>query len=358
MKTKTYLQLFLAIVAISLVSCDKDQPNNLNQSDQYQLTAGDQFVTNRILKFRQKLAYKKAHPTYKSGELVNVDSARWDVETNFNATYAFPDENYTTTRQDSAVLVLTIINDSTTLMDDVLSFNDLVFDQVLTLYNNSPLVNRELLFVSLRNGEMSNGELEVKLMVVTGEKQTNTYNFTPFAVGDNWMYGSYLGKCDGTFSGESDAAKELQNLLNLNKTSYCNDMPGPPSLYRKIYSDDPMSPYGLEGYEFRNENTGEYPMFYIEKNTPLTDDDLCLNYNEMNLHYNGEWAVIYDSMRIEFNRPCNWDFMLCDIQGKREEFGSNPTTYRARHYNDLYYSYHHWVRRDCIPDPISLCAKK
>lgn len=357
MKTKTYSTLLMVVFIFGLIACDKDQPSNPQSSNSYQLTPDDQKVTNRILKFRQKLAYKKAHPSYKSSELVNVDSARWDVETNFNATYAFPDENYTTTRQDSAVLILTIINDSTTLMDDVLSFNDQVFDQVLTLYNNSPLANRELLFVSLRNGEMSNSELEVKLLVVTGEMQTNTYNFTPFAVGDDWKYGDFLGKCDGNNVG-TDAAEELQNLLNLYKTTYCIDMPGPPSLYRKIYSDDPLSPYLLEGDEFRNENTGEYPIYYIEKNTLLTDDDICLNYNEMNLHYNGEWAVIYDSMRVKYNRPCNWDFMLCDIQGKRVTTLPPNILDKARHYNELFYSYHHWVRRDCIPDAISLCTKK
>lgn len=61
---------------------------------------------NHLHQPAQKVAYKKAHPTYKSGELVNVDSARWYVETILNSTYAFPDGKYILTLIDSALLYL------------------------------------------------------------------------------------------------------------------------------------------------------------------------------------------------------------------------------------------------------------
>ncbi|MDD2963532.1 MAG: hypothetical protein PHQ65_16800 [Bacteroidales bacterium] len=338
--------------ALIMISCSKEKTATEPTNHEAQISAADRAVMQRVIQFRQKVAFKNANPNFKSGEIVAIDSARWDVETNFNATYAFPDEHYLATRHDSAVLFLPVLDDSTTLMDDVLAFNDQVFNQVLALYNSSAFVNRELLFVSLRKGQMAKGELEMKLKVVTGEKQATLFSFTPFGVGDDWKYGDYLGKCDGSNAG-TDAAEQLELMLNNNKTTYCIDMPGPPSLYRKIYSDDPMSPYELQGFEYENTN-GEYLIYYISKTTPLTEDELCLDYNDMNFHYNGEWEVIYDRLRVDYNRPCNWDFMLCEIGGKRVTSSWPSLLDMVRHHNYLYYSYHYWVRRDCIEDPISL----
>ena len=130
--------------------CRRRKPATEPAKPSGELSSTDRAVMQRVLKFREKGAAKKDNPTYKSSKIVQIDSARWDVETNFNATYAFPDENYTTTRHDSAELFLTVIDDSTTLMDNVLAFNDQVFNQALALYNSNTFANRKRLFVSLR----------------------------------------------------------------------------------------------------------------------------------------------------------------------------------------------------------------
>jgi hypothetical protein len=346
MKTKTYLQLFLAIVAISLVSCDKDQPNNLNQSDQYQLTAGDQAVTNRILKFRQKLAYKKAHPNYKSGELVNVDSARWDVETNLNTTYAFPDGKYLRTHIDSALLYMPAVDTMLTTEDGMLALYEQCYAKAVEVFQNCPYAEKNLLFVSLKKGEMLNNEYAVTIKVMMGEVMSSGYTYNPFGPEDDWVYGNLLGKCNGSMYLESDAAKQLEFQLNNNRPIY---MPGPG--YRIVYTLDPESPYTLVGSEYTNSN-GQYLMFYMEKFGDFTDDEKCLDDGEMNMHYNGECEVIYDRMQITYNKPNNWEFMNCVIDGKHENIGPQNQQ-RIRHENNkLYYSYRHVVKLEYIPNAI------
>ena len=130
--------------------CRRRKPASEPAKQPGELSSTDRAVMQRVLKFRTNGAPKKDNPTYKSSKIVQIDSSRWAVETNFNATYALHDENYTTTLHDSAVLFLTVIDDSTTLMDDVLAFNDQVFNQVLTLYNSNTFANSKRLFVSVR----------------------------------------------------------------------------------------------------------------------------------------------------------------------------------------------------------------
>jgi hypothetical protein len=76
---------------------------------------------NHLHQPAQKVAYKKAHPTYKSGELVKVDSARWDVETKLNSTYVFPDGKYLLTHIDSALLYLPAVDTMLTTEDGMLA---------------------------------------------------------------------------------------------------------------------------------------------------------------------------------------------------------------------------------------------
>lgn len=337
------------LVAFFLFGCNKEKPATEPQTNTPQMTAADCAVMNRIVSFRKKVEYKKAHPAYKSGEVVAIDSARWDVETNFNATWAFPDERYLATRHDSAVLFLPVIDDSTTLIDDVLAFNDQCFSQVLALYNSSPFTNKELLFVSLKKGEMAKGELEVKLKVVTGEKQTTTYTWEPFGEGDEWIYGYNQGKCDGSFYLESDAAKQLMEVLNNNRPIY---QVGPP--YRIVYALDPKSPYPLEGNEY--DENGEYLIFYIEKTGDLTDEDKCLDVDEMNFHYNGETTVIYDKMPVANGKPANWDFISCEIEGRYDQYEKEPNIAynRIRHINKLTYAYRYLVSIAEVGEPTSM----
>jgi hypothetical protein len=338
----------LFATALIMISCSKEKTATEPTNHEAQMSAADRDAMQRVVQFRHKVAYKKANPNFKSGEIVAIDSARWDVETNFNATYAFPDEHYLATRHDSAVLFLPVLDDSTTLMDDVLAFNDQCFSQVLALYNSSPFTNKELLFVSLKKGEMAKGELEVKLKVVTGEKQTTTYTWEPFGDGDEWMYGDHFGKCDGSYFNESDAAEQIEVWINNHKPL---DMPEPNC--RFIYVRDEENPYKLMGNEFEN-NSGEYLIFYMESETDFGDEDKCLSVDEMNFHTNGEGEVVYELMRVIWMKPGNWKFMNCDLVGLYEQPNLSCNFYKLRHENYLDYGYRYLVLIEEIGNAQSL----
>lgn len=347
-KAHTYLMLVTFIFLAA--SCSKDATVEKTFASPTTMSPADHLVMNRLIDFRRKMAIRKANPQYKSDESVLIGDARWDVETNFNTSHAFPDASYFRFFSDSAILYLPVINDSSTLMDNVLIFYNQCFDHVLDMYNDCPYTGKELLFVSLKPGSIKSGMIRMTLKVTIGEKATSAFYFEPFVEGDDWMYGYNLGKCDGSYYLESDAAKQLKSLLNTNRPIY---QVSPP--FRIVYAIDPESPFLLEGNEYTNEN-GQNLIFYLEKAVEFTLDDYCLEKDEMNFHYNGEETVVYERMPLTHNKPSNWDFLYGDIQGFYETYSTQQGNmiYRIRHINWLTYGYRYIVFIGEIGEPVSL----
>ena len=351
---KNVLFVFLVIFFVgSFVGCKKEKDENKESSHESGMSKEDINVMNGIVSFRGKVKHKRDNPSLKSTEILSIDSALWDIATNFNASYSFPDLQYSRINVDSSTLFINMMDSSSVSLEDVFVLNDLVYNQVVLNYNQYCNPSHELISIVLREGEMAKGGLEVKLAIISGEKNPSLYTFTPFKIGDDWKYGDFLGKCDGSLFGSSDAARQIQDTINKYRTSYCDDMPGPSYLYRRVYTDDPLSPYKPAATEYTNA-AGEYLIFYLSKSISFTADEMCLDFNEMNFHYNGEWEVIYDRLRLQYDKPCNWDFMYCDISGDfySDSFSSGP--FVIKHNNTLTYHYHHYVKRDVIGDPISL----
>ena len=92
-------------VAVTINSCTKqessEQSFNSQQSEHPQMTEEDISIYNRIVNFKKKVDYIKENPGYKSGELLEVDSAVWLMEALFNYTYGCPDETYLRTKTDT-----------------------------------------------------------------------------------------------------------------------------------------------------------------------------------------------------------------------------------------------------------------
>ena len=232
MKRKLFILSCAALmVAGTFYSCSKDQPTADEQNNTILITAADRAVADRILEFRRKLNFKKTNPTLKSSEIIAIDDARFDVETSFNAFFAFPDEKYLNTIHKTIVVEMPVIDAANTTVDDMLALYDECFTKVLETYNNSDLDNKELIFVSLKKGEIENGKLKLNLNVVLGTKNESGYDW-PFENEDNWLYGYDLGKCFGAGGNGSDAAKQIQNMINNIPTIDVM----PPSGYRYVYT--------------------------------------------------------------------------------------------------------------------------
>jgi hypothetical protein len=204
------------------------------------------------------------------------------------------------------------------------------------------------LFVILKKGELIDNTYEIKLKVVMGEKQTMPYDWHLFENGDDWKFGESLGKCDGTYYMESDAAKQLEYQINNHRPIY---LPGPN--YRLIYTIDPDNPYTLNGDNYKNAN-GDYLMFYMESLVDFTDEQKCLDFTEMNFHFSGEMISILDSMPITYNKPANWEFISCVIDGLHKYNYPSFGIQCIRHINTLTYAYRNIVWLGYIPNAVVL----
>ncbi|MEZ5198065.1 MAG: hypothetical protein R2764_17250 [Bacteroidales bacterium] len=94
-------------------------------------------IINKIVTFRNKVAYAKENPGYKSGETMTSDEAVWNLETLFNASYGFPDEQYGKTKTDTTILQISTDENGDVLLDDVVAKYDEIIAVVTQYYYNS-----------------------------------------------------------------------------------------------------------------------------------------------------------------------------------------------------------------------------
>jgi hypothetical protein len=339
----------IALIAASatvLSYCSKQEMNDQTgtQKQEVKMSAEDISVLNKIVAFRDKVKFAKENPGYKSGETMTSDDAVWNLETMFNVSFGFPDEQYAKTKTDSAIVQIAINSNGEVSLDDVVVKYDEIIGLVTQYYYSSGFENKGFLLLDLKQGEITNGQMEISLRSVTGEKEDE---WEPFGPDDYWWYGELKGDCEWTVGYlETDAAKKIQEAVMNNKP-----LVSPPPGYCFIYNS--YDYIGLFGDEYENE-TGEKLIFYIENQTgTFTWDEKCLQPDEMNFHFFGEKEVIYNILPEELNKPSNWIFMECDIDGLQEW---NPQTNKQciHHNNTLTYALRYLAPIGILEPPIEL----
>ncbi len=345
---KAFFSIFsvaaVMIAALTINSCTKQESNEqaLNPAnEQYQMTAEDKAVLNSILQFKDKITYIKEHPGFKNGELLEADSAVWLLEALFNATYGFSDEHYTKTKIDTTTFSIEVDENGYISLDDIYAkYNDIV-NIVTVFHNNSGFENKGYILLDLKSVETDNGQMEIQLRSVTGDKNGN---WEPFGEDDDWYYGYHEGDCE--MIGTEDAADKIQLALMDTRPIYY-----PPPGYRYIYTDEEDVP--LFGYEYSDES-GELFIFLIEHENGIFENyETCLEQDEMNYYYNQEKTLIYDFLPAEMNKPNNWTFRECTLLGLNESHPNtgNPTIH---HNNSLTYALRWLVPIGTIDPPIDL----
>ena len=140
-----------------------------------------------------------------------------------------------------------------------------------------------MVLVDLTETAQTSDEITLNVETVTGEKGETPFD-GPFEVGDDWWYGEDEGKCDlPVYS--SDAAQELYAYMNdyisgqnsgvyfIHQTKVYKKG-GEPNIRRH---NDPDPPNNVYDYYLYSAST-EYGT--------VTDEVLCVEYNEMNAYYN------------------------------------------------------------------------
>ena len=329
--------LFMAVAIF--YSCSKheitDQP--VTGNGEVTMSEDDYTVMNKIIAFRDKVMFIRKNPEVKNGELIDADQAIWDMETLFNTTYAFPDEQYRNTKTNNIVMQLDINENDELLLSDVVAKYDEILNFVTQFYYNSGFNQKGFLLLDIEKGEVVNGKLEINIRSVTGEKSEG---WEPFGPDDDWLYGHCMGRCDYT-QDTTDAAEEIQKALNSNKP-----IVSPPPGYRFVYVLDDLVVLDYEEIiNYPNPdppapaNYMDYLIFYcteaLGQFTPGVED--CLLPEEMNFQFEGEKTVIYQKLPIELNKPSNWVFRECNLKGLDVEDNNGKTIYY--HQNNLTYAY-------------------
>ena len=335
--------LFMAVAVF--YSCSKqeitDQP--VTGNGEVTMSEGDINFQNKLVRFRDKVEYIRENPDYKSGEVMDADSALLHIETLFNATYSFADEQYGRTNTKRTTVFIDVTSNDEVDMDNVVSTFDEIINIVTQFYYQCDFEQKGFILLDLEKGDVVGNQVEIYLRAVIGEKGGD---WNPFGPDDDWWFAFGKGDCDWNDPG-TDAAEEIQEAINTNKP-----IVSPPPGYRFAYRS--YEQITLFGHEYEDES-GAKLMFYIEKeNGIFTIHDKCLIPDEMNFHFNGEKEVIYTRVPVTLNKPSNWVFMECDLEGKVEPNPNAGDIPSIHHNNKLTYALRYLVAIVIIGPPIEL----
>ena len=362
MKKTTLPKSIAAIMGLLIVigvGCSKVElrDKTANEPQYEMMTAEDISVMNKIVAFRNRLAYHRDNPDFKSGEVMSVDSAQWYLDALFNFTYAYTDQTFTSFKTDTFNIVLAKSNG---LVDDAELYAAFISlkEQALMVYNETDGDEKELYVSYMNIKHNEENEVVFKVTVTIGARGEGTppgfSEWGPFAVGDDWMYGELLGDCSiggGIWFGAKDAATEIEFATNHYRYKYITDNgPGWYAYYTDPSAEVTVTVYGNPSYKnlLLNPNDNvidnyrDYIILYQEKNPPDLVIETCIPWEDMNFYYHGTRKLIYQIVQDnydEFEIPANLTFYWCTIEGIGEGSKYDPNyayhevsiLYRTRH---------------------------
>jgi hypothetical protein len=196
-----------------LFSCNKDSkivPEDNNITSEY--TADEMALWNQLNNFNLKIKNG-----LKSEEFISPDSAMWYLEALFNVQQAV-DTTFDDVASYERTYTLDVNANGTVNMSNVTAlYNQLVTD----LNTELAMIDSDykfLIIADLQQESLKSDEFNIK---VTGGLGINPLvYYEPITNEDNWFYGNMLGRCDGTFAGQSDAGQELKRRFNDPKLAY------------------------------------------------------------------------------------------------------------------------------------------
>ncbi len=328
---------FLAAVLISSAAifnaCSKqDTPEQLSFGEQPEMSSADQLILTKIKNFKQKMTYVHEHPAYKSGESMSMDSAKWYLDAVFNYSYAYTEESFDLFNRGTFALTLTKTNGRIDFEDICEAFNKLK-EQTLLIYYNTTGDEKELYVSNMEIASETDDEVTLSVTATIGANTDGTppefSQWKPFVEGDDWMYGEFLGNCNGNFQWYSDAAIEIDTAINKYRYKYIHDEgPGWYAYYTGPSADVEVTVYFDQQNQilFRNpndatiDNDRDYLIHYQKKdiaNNLLIET--CIPWEDMNFYYHGTRKVIYEIIQDNysvFGVSDGLTFYNCEMEGK------------------------------------------
>jgi len=327
---KKFTSLFIAVLTVVIAamvvfySCGKQDAGDTLKFETTALSDQDVKINNLIKSFRTKMDYLKDHPEYKSGEVMEVDSAVWYLEATINYSHTFPNDYYGQMKIDTSYLPMILNSDGMADFEEVAQRYDEIKEQVRDYYYASGFEEKGLISVDLMLEPLKSDEVTLKVITVTGEK-TNTpppgFGIDgPFVEGDDWWYGESGGKClNHSFPG--DAAYWLMFEMN-------NYIPDPNGNYyftnkfmvtRKGGDDNIRRTGDSEPLD----NVYDYYLYSASEAIGIVDDDvLCLEYTEMNYYFLYLKYLLFTKLPVDLQLPPGYCIELVfSMTGYQEPIG-------------------------------------
>lgn len=343
---KRILIIFSFLVTLaSFVACKKDkltEPSSNERSVLEEVCNTSDKIVERIRNFDYRLKQMK-QGICRADYGVNIDSALWDIESLFNASFAFPDRVYIEKKKQELSFKLKVSDSRNVMMKDVSELYDDIIVSVRDAYRNDGIVSdKSLMSIVLNKGKIISGELEVKLLLFTGRVLQNNVGMKsessgPFQEGDCWYFGEYGGSCDDPDI-VYDAAKALEDMINFN---YGSDAYRDAGNNRCIYVG--MKNISLAGNEYWNAELDDYYIYY-KVNCP--DSLLYIDYKELNKYYYNMVDVIFDIVPNDSKylsvMSQNPNFVEVSIDGMFSMDGKNTI---HNHNTDIIYGSKHVIKK-------------
>ena len=349
MKTTNIVNLTLIAALImgglTFNSCTKQENAGADsQTQQPEMTQGDIAFYKSVTGFKQKIKYIKENPLYKSGEVLEIDSARWLMEATFNYEYGSAGDGYQEVKSDSAFLEIETNGSNEISLDELSDAYYDMFYAVQDIYTNTDFDDKGLILVGLDIVTSTGNTTTLKVETVTGSKSVDPPPGV-FGEDDYWMYGDMLGSCDGQID-TSDAARKIWYVTNANIPPVASPPPG----YVYAYSD-PVT-WTVAGGDEKWKRPGDplnnyldYYLYYADPaNGEITDEVLCLEPNEMNNYYNWLQNIIYNRLPQEPGMEDHVFLVVSNFVGE-SYYG------KYKHHGELDYAIRHLVPWTPPPAP-------
>ncbi|MCB2208076.1 MAG: hypothetical protein KQH67_07235 [Bacteroidetes bacterium] len=276
-KQSTTILLIMAIATgiLWLNSCKKEQPTQ--QPDISTVDENSEAILSRILDFKQNMEYYLDHPEIRSEEKIQKDTTIIFWESCINLTYCYSYLNLADAVVYDTVIALPPITQDSIFMMDVSSkyYNEILY-AVKAQYMRAPFSGNERKLMGVDLEKTTSGD-SLHIISMIGHNVSMAH--PPY----DWMYGDYLGTCDGQhYGGISDAAHVIAN--NTRNHFYV----APPSNCRWFFNN--IQTFIVEDptlYPNPNDpapvNYEDYLIYYASSAVgTITNDVLCLeHYDEL-----------------------------------------------------------------------------
>lgn len=264
-------------------SCSKQELNEQVKIIEQDIKINKEMVIDKIISFKEKMAFIKDNPTYKSVEFTTTDSAVWYLDATLNLSHAFISwEILTNFHHDSVVVTIPNTDGNVNYNDLALAYYDLK-QKVTNVCITAPGSEKELYIASLTKKEDNGNEITLIAEATIGSRGTPPDN-NPFEHG--WMYGDLYGNSPdpNPYVGSADACTQLRDKVNEFRYLYVDDE-------QMVYISEP----GEEPYTtFQSQNS-----IFINEDDPIPGD----NYYERLLIYQEEISGYHDLIEED---EMNW----------------------------------------------------